>query len=328
MFSNVSFLSYFVTQHSGESCFHTSFYVSFILLFFSTIFISWWLLDFWVVNRSLIIKKPVFNFVILFFCFVLFFTPSLGLFVILTFFSDIYVPLTLGIFAFFGSMDSLSVLFVFMVHVVDGLTLVFLLLYYHPTTVQAKESARLYLWAIFLMTVILDCLFFSTNLLVMFFVAEFSLFPLSFLLLKENTIFWRSKDSFCEESFESKRPLAFYYLALFTVVSGGLGLIGLIIFFIFFGDLSFVSFKNLFVFDQMNFFTTTFGFEEVVSLHLAVFLVLLWVAVKVPLVPVHVWLPKAHVEGSTESSMLLAGIILKITTYIIIRLSECWRLFR
>src|SRR3546814_12630976 len=77
-------------------------------------------LDFWVVNRSLIIKKPVFNFVILFFCFVLFFTPSLGLFVILTFFSDIYVPLTLGIFAFFGSMDSLSVLFVFMVHVVDG----------------------------------------------------------------------------------------------------------------------------------------------------------------------------------------------------------------
>src|SRR3546814_9774607 len=97
MFSNVSFISFFFTHHSGDSCFHTLFYVSFILLFFSTIFISWWLLDFWVVNRSLIIKKPVFNFVILFFCFVLFFTPSLGLFVILTFFSDIYVPLTLGI---------------------------------------------------------------------------------------------------------------------------------------------------------------------------------------------------------------------------------------
>jgi len=38
------------------------------------------------------------------------------------------------------------------------------------------------------------------------------------------------------------------------------------------------------------------------------------------LAPVHIWLPKAHVEGSTESSMLLAGIILKITVYILIRL--------
>jgi NADH-quinone oxidoreductase subunit M len=37
------------------------------------------------------------------------------------------------------------------------------------------------------------------------------------------------------------------------------------------------------------------------------------------LAPVHIWLPKAHVEGSTESSMILAGIILKITVYILVR---------
>jgi NADH:ubiquinone oxidoreductase subunit 4 (subunit M) len=215
-----------------------------------------------------------------------------------------------------------------MVHIVDGLTLLFLLLYFQPTNLQLKESMRLYVWAIFLMTLVLDCLFLSTNFLVMFFVAEFSLFPLSFLLLKENTIFWRSSNFLFEEgAFESKRPLAFYYLALFTVVSGGFGMIGLIIIYFFFGDLSFISFKGLFASDLSTSFILVFASEEIISLYLSIFLILLWIAVKVPLVPVHIWLPKAHVEGSTESSMLLAGIILKITTYILIRLSSCWFFF-
>src|SRR3546814_10517372 len=85
----------------------------------------------------------------------------------------------------------------------------------------------IHVWAIFVMTILLDVLFLSTNLLVMFIAAEFSLFPLSFLLLKENTIFWRSLNPEVEEgAFESKRPLAFYYLSLFTVISGGLGMLG------------------------------------------------------------------------------------------------------
>mgnify|MGYP001807269177 CR=1 FL=1 len=33
--------------------------------------------------------------------------------------------------------------------------------------------------------------------------------------------------------------------------------------------------------------------------------------VKVPMVPLHLWLPEAHVERSTAGSVLLAGVLLK-----------------
>jgi NADH-quinone oxidoreductase subunit M len=44
-------------------------------------------------------------------------------------------------------------------------------------------------------------------------------------------------------------------------------------------------------------------------------------AVKVPLVPLHTWLPLAHVEAPTAGSVLLAGVLLKIGTYGFVRFS-------
>ncbi len=58
-------------------------------------------------------------------------------------------------------------------------------------------------------------------------------------------------------------------------------------------------------------------------------LVLLGVGVKIPIVPLHTWLPDAHVEASTPVSVLLAGILLKLGTYSLLRfgvdlLPEAW----
>ena len=56
---------------------------------------------------------------------------------------------------------------------------------------------------------------------------------------------------------------------------------------------------------------------------------LLWLAfflsfsVKVPMVPVHIWLPEAHVEAPTAGSVILAGILLKMGTYGLLRYSVC-----
>ena len=44
-------------------------------------------------------------------------------------------------------------------------------------------------------------------------------------------------------------------------------------------------------------------------------------ATKVPMVPVHIWLPEAHVEAPTAGSVILAGVLLKLGTYGLIRFS-------
>lgn len=42
-------------------------------------------------------------------------------------------------------------------------------------------------------------------------------------------------------------------------------------------------------------------------------------AVKVPMFPAHIWLPEAHVEAPTVGSVLLAGILLKLGIFAVLR---------
>ncbi len=56
------------------------------------------------------------------------------------------------------------------------------------------------------------------------------------------------------------------------------------------------------------------------SVQVAVFLGLFaGFAIKVPLVPLHTWLPLAHVQAPTAGSVLLAGVLLKVGTYGFVR---------
>jgi proton-translocating NADH-quinone oxidoreductase chain M len=64
----------------------------------------------------------------------------------------------------------------------------------------------------------------------------------------------------------------------------------------------------------------TFSFS-LIEQYILWFTFFLSFATKVPMVPVHLWLPEAHVEAPTAGSVILAGVLLKLGTYGFIRFS-------
>jgi NADH-quinone oxidoreductase subunit M len=70
--------------------------------------------------------------------------------------------------------------------------------------------------------------------------------------------------------------------------------------------------------------TTVFGITMGVQL-LTFLLIFVAFAVKIPMFPFHTWLPDAHTDAPTEVSVILAGILLKMGAYGLIRI--CLTLF-
>lgn len=183
---------------------------------------------------------------------------------------------------------------------IDGISLFFLLL----TTLliplcllTSWNSVTIYLKEFLIAFLVLEFFLIGTfcvlDLLLFYIFFESVLIPM-FLIVG----IWGSRD---------RKILAAYYFFLYTLLGSVLMLLSII-----------------YIYSQVG--TTnyevllTFSFSELEQKFLW-FTFFLAFASKVPMVPVHLWLPEAHVEAPTSGSVILAGVLLKLGTYGFIRFS-------
>lgn len=106
------------------------------------------------------------------------------------------------------------------------------------------------------------------------------------------------------------RIYATFKFVLYTMAGSALMLVGII----------YLYFYNGGSFDLMNLYATVnanpIAARPQFWLFLAFFVAF---AIKVPLFPFHTWLPDAHVEAPTVGSVILAGVLLKMGTYGLVR---------
>lgn len=188
---------------------------------------------------------------------------------------------------------------------VDGISLSLILVttLLVPILILLKERNNPYeiediVKLILIMESMLIFLFTSLDLFFFFLFFELLLIPMFLLIGK-----YGSK--------EKKIEAAYRFIGV-SMLGSLIMLITLIIIYIKFGttnnEILLLKFYN-FNFDHYNFYILSFFW-------LSFFLSF---AIKVPIFPFHTWLPFVHVEAPTIGSMLLAGIMLKLGTYGIIR---------
>ena len=146
-------------------------------------------------------------------------------------------------------------------------------------------------------------LFSSVDLFLFFTLFELLLIPMFFLIYNNNLFPAKPR---------SPGKLAAYRFIIYSIVGSLIMVIGsLLILYIKYG-----STNNDILFIKLLFYGG--GSVGLSIIWLSFFISF---AIKVPIFPFHTWLPFVHVEAPTIGSMLLAGIMLKLGTYGIIRYS-------
>jgi NADH-quinone oxidoreductase subunit M len=142
---------------------------------------------------------------------------------------------------------------------------------------------------LFLQTAMLGT-FFARDMLLFYVFWEAMLIPMYFIIG-----IWGGK----------RRIYATVKFFIFTMVGSVFMLVGIIYLYFQAGSMNLADFLNV-----------SLGHEAQLWLFAAFFLAF---AIKVPVFPLHTWLPDAHVEAPTAGSVVLAGVLLKMGTYGMLR---------
>jgi NAD(P)H-quinone oxidoreductase subunit 4 len=191
---------------------------------------------------------------------------------------------------------------------IDGLSLPLLLLNALLTCVAIYSSdestirPRFYYSLLLLLNVGVTGAFLAQDLLLFFLFYELELIPLYLLIA-----IWGGE----------RRGYAATKFLIYTAVSGILILASFL-------GMVWLSGASNFAIEGLN--TTALPMGTQILLLVGI---LIGFGIKIPLVPFHTWLPDAHVEASTPISVLLAGVLLKLGTYGLLRfgmnlLPEAW----